>query len=116
MDAYHMPLLSIANSIGTPLRIDQNNVNRVKLGQASICVALDVLKPVRDKVWVAFEEEESDVIVEGFWQPISYDYYPSYCSDCCYLGHNAAVCKRMEDIKGMQLKPGLMWHGEGSSG
>ncbi|GAA0156696.1 hypothetical protein LIER_14126 [Lithospermum erythrorhizon] len=31
------PLLLITNSIGNPLHIDQNNVNRVKLGQASVC-------------------------------------------------------------------------------
>ncbi|KAG9148950.1 hypothetical protein Leryth_023868 [Lithospermum erythrorhizon] len=31
------PLLLITNSIGNPLHIDQNNVNRVTLGQASVC-------------------------------------------------------------------------------
>ncbi|GAA0171394.1 hypothetical protein LIER_41147 [Lithospermum erythrorhizon] len=93
------PLLSIANSIGQPLKIDQNNIKRVKLGQASVCVAMDVSKPVRDKVWVAFEEEDSDVVLEGFWQSVSYDHYPSYCPECGHLGHSETVCKRREDPK-----------------
>ncbi|GAA0163049.1 hypothetical protein LIER_19015 [Lithospermum erythrorhizon] len=39
-------LLSFANSTGKPLRIDSHNVNRVKLEMASLCVELDVSKPL----------------------------------------------------------------------
>ncbi|GAA0140607.1 hypothetical protein LIER_44051 [Lithospermum erythrorhizon] len=94
------PLLSIANSIGQPLKIDHNNIKRVKLGQASVCVAMDVSKPVRDKVWVAFEEEDSEVMLEGFWQSVRYEHYPSYCPECGHLGHSEADCKRRDDVKG----------------
>ncbi|GAA0157175.1 hypothetical protein LIER_38411 [Lithospermum erythrorhizon] len=59
-------LFSIANTIGSPLRIDQLNINRVKLGSASVCVSLDVSKPILDKIWVAFEDEDSEEVVEGF--------------------------------------------------
>ncbi|GAA0142557.1 hypothetical protein LIER_35591 [Lithospermum erythrorhizon] len=87
------PLLSIANSIGTPLRIDHNNINRVKLGQASVCVALDVSQPIRKKVWIGFEDEDKSAMVTGFWQAVHYDPHPNYCTDCCHLGHNMAECK-----------------------
>ncbi|GAA0174551.1 hypothetical protein LIER_27922 [Lithospermum erythrorhizon] len=39
-------LFSVANSIGKPLTIDSHNVNRVKLGTASVCVDLDASKPL----------------------------------------------------------------------
>ncbi|GAA0172100.1 hypothetical protein LIER_25995 [Lithospermum erythrorhizon] len=42
-------LLSVANSIGKPLRIDSHNVNRVKLGTASVCVERDVSKPLMNE-------------------------------------------------------------------
>ncbi|GAA0139186.1 hypothetical protein LIER_00786 [Lithospermum erythrorhizon] len=79
-------LFSIANSIGSPLRIDQNNINRVKLGQAS------------EKVWIAFEKEDTDELVEGFWQPVTYDEYPAYCSGCYHLGHTIEACKRKVEV------------------
>ncbi|GAA0147277.1 hypothetical protein LIER_42945 [Lithospermum erythrorhizon] len=43
-------LLSVANSIGKPLRIFSLNTNRVKLGVASVCVELDISKPLVDEV------------------------------------------------------------------
>ncbi|GAA0145588.1 hypothetical protein LIER_05752 [Lithospermum erythrorhizon] len=90
-------LFSIANTIGSPLRIDQYNVDRVKLGSASVCVSLDVSKPNLDKIWVAFEEDDSDKVVEGFWEKVSYDIFPSYCTCCNHLGHVLNDCKRKDE-------------------
>ncbi|GAA0160853.1 hypothetical protein LIER_17310 [Lithospermum erythrorhizon] len=105
----HEALLSIANSIGSPLRIDHNNINRVKLGQASVCVALDMSRPIKDKVWIAFEDEDLEEIVEGFWQPVTYDSYPAYCSGCCHLGHAMEACKRkVEDPLGNDSNTNLV--------
>ncbi|GAA0170511.1 hypothetical protein LIER_24751 [Lithospermum erythrorhizon] len=103
-------LFSIANTIGSPLRIDQNNVKRVKLGTASVCVAnnvkrvklgtasvcvaLDVSKPKLTKVCVTFEEENSEDVVEEFWQEVTYDHHLDYYSGCHHLGHVKEECKR----------------------
>ncbi|GAA0164351.1 hypothetical protein LIER_20009 [Lithospermum erythrorhizon] len=83
-----------------PLKIDHNNVNRVKLGQASVCVALDVSQPIRKKVWIGFEEEDKGAMVAGFWQVIQYDPYPYFCTDCCHLGHKMDECKRKKEQAG----------------
>ncbi|GAA0145370.1 hypothetical protein LIER_42856 [Lithospermum erythrorhizon] len=98
-------LFSIANTIGSPLRIDQLNINRVKLGSASVCVALDVSKPILDKIWVAFEEEDSEEVVEGFWQQVTYDHFPAYCSCCNHLGHVMTYCKRQEEKEAQLVYP-----------
>ncbi|GAA0156592.1 hypothetical protein LIER_38297 [Lithospermum erythrorhizon] len=97
------PLLSIENSIGTPLKIDHNNVNRVKLGQASVCVALDVSQPIRKKVWIGFEEADKGAMVAGLWQVVHYDPYPNYCTDCFHLGHNMEECKRKKEHVGEDI-------------
>ncbi|GAA0155290.1 hypothetical protein LIER_13051 [Lithospermum erythrorhizon] len=70
-------LLSVANSIGTPLRIDSHNVNRVKLGTASVCVELDVSKPLMNETWISFvDDEDPTIVVDGFWQKVVYDEVP----------------------------------------
>ncbi|GAA0170510.1 hypothetical protein LIER_24750 [Lithospermum erythrorhizon] len=73
------PLASIANSIGHPIRYDSHNINRVKLGVASI--------------WIGFEDEADPANNEGFWQLVEYEFVPSYCTDCSHVGHLASQCK-----------------------
>ncbi|GAA0140490.1 hypothetical protein LIER_35249 [Lithospermum erythrorhizon] len=69
-------LLSVANSIGRPLRIDSHNVDRVKLGTASVCVELDVSKPLMNETWVSFADDKDHSIVDGFGQKVKYDDVP----------------------------------------
>ncbi|GAA0160576.1 hypothetical protein LIER_39063 [Lithospermum erythrorhizon] len=83
--------------LNRPLKIDHNNKSRVKLGQASVCVALDVSKEIKDQVWIGFAEEDTDRMIEGFWQPVHYDNYPYFCTDCCHLGHSLNECKRKKE-------------------
>ncbi|KAG9138759.1 hypothetical protein Leryth_025346 [Lithospermum erythrorhizon] len=80
-------LISVANTIGKPLRVDSHNVNRVKLGTASVCIELDVSKPLMHETWISFVDDEDPDIVEGFWQKVEYDSVPSYCSKCFHIGH-----------------------------
>ncbi|GAA0162286.1 hypothetical protein LIER_39384 [Lithospermum erythrorhizon] len=87
-------LLSVANLIGKPLRIDSLNTNRVKLYVASVCVELDVSKPLVDEVWVSFEDDDHLDNNEGFWQRVEYDETLKYCSKCFYMGHSLEDCKR----------------------
>ncbi|GAA0166869.1 hypothetical protein LIER_21930 [Lithospermum erythrorhizon] len=50
---------------GTPLRIDSHNVNRVKLGTASVCVELDVSKSRMTETWISFvDDEDPNIVVE----------------------------------------------------
>ncbi|GAA0148301.1 hypothetical protein LIER_07783 [Lithospermum erythrorhizon] len=64
------------------------------LGSASICVALDVSKPVKNETWIVFEDDKSEKIVEGFWHHVDYDSIPHYCNVCSHLGHTNDECKR----------------------
>ncbi|GAA0154290.1 hypothetical protein LIER_12317 [Lithospermum erythrorhizon] len=86
-------LLSVANTIGKPLRVDFHNVNRVKLGSASVCIELDVSKTLMHETWISFVDDENPDIVEGFWQKVDYDSVPSYCSKCLHMGHKVDDCK-----------------------
>ncbi|GAA0172184.1 hypothetical protein LIER_41293 [Lithospermum erythrorhizon] len=88
-------LLFVANSIGKPLRIDFHNVNQVKLGTASVCVELDVSKPLMKETWISFvDDEDPNIVLNGFWQTVEYDDAPHYCSKCFHMGHRLEDCKR----------------------
>ncbi|GAA0173941.1 hypothetical protein LIER_27441 [Lithospermum erythrorhizon] len=87
-------LLSIANAIGKPLRVHPNNVNRVKLNSALVCVELNVAEPLVSSIWVGFEDDESNKPLDGFWLKVMYDVVPPYCSSCLHIGHGFEVCKK----------------------
>ncbi|GAA0186410.1 hypothetical protein LIER_33698 [Lithospermum erythrorhizon] len=89
-----MSLLSIANAIGSPLRVHPSNVNRVKLNSALIRVELDVTKPFMDAVWVCLEGHYSNNKMEGFWINVFYDVLPPFGSCCLHIGHHVEVCKK----------------------
>ncbi|GAA0172703.1 hypothetical protein LIER_26474 [Lithospermum erythrorhizon] len=94
-------LLKVANSIGKPLRVDSHNVNRVKLGMASVCVELDVSKLLMNETRVSFVDDEDPNVVEGFWHRVEYDSVPPYFSKCFHIGHKVDECKRdMEKEQG----------------
>ncbi|GAA0158984.1 hypothetical protein LIER_15875 [Lithospermum erythrorhizon] len=86
--------MSIANVVGTPLRVDPNNLNRTKLNSAHVCVELDVAAPLIDSVWVGFEDDDSQVILDGIWIKVFYDVIPPFCTSCYHIGHAMGVCKR----------------------
>ncbi|GAA0171066.1 hypothetical protein LIER_43891 [Lithospermum erythrorhizon] len=88
-------LASVANTIGTPIRFDSLNINRVKLGVAIVCVELDISKPRGHSVWVNFEDEEDPSLDEGFWQAVEYDFIPPFCVECSHIGHTQEACKRL---------------------
>ncbi|GAA0183952.1 hypothetical protein LIER_31276 [Lithospermum erythrorhizon] len=86
--------MSIANAVGNPIRVDPNNLNRTKLNSAQVCVEIDVAAPLIDSVWVGFEEDESQDILDGFWVKVFYDVIPPFCTSCFHIGHAMGVCKR----------------------
>ncbi|GAA0163608.1 hypothetical protein LIER_39628 [Lithospermum erythrorhizon] len=87
-------LLSLANSIGKPIRVDPKNINRVNLSSARICVELDVSQPLVDSIWVRFEDEISKEVLEGFWVRVYYDVVPPFCTICSHICHGLESCKR----------------------
>ncbi|GAA0148986.1 hypothetical protein LIER_36842 [Lithospermum erythrorhizon] len=99
-------LLSVANSIGKPLRADSLNTNHVKLGVPSVCVELDISKPLVNEVWINFEDDEDPDSSEGFWQKVEYDETLTYYSKCFYMGHSLEDCKRDFEKERLQAAKG----------
>ncbi|GAA0179568.1 hypothetical protein LIER_42221 [Lithospermum erythrorhizon] len=61
--------MSIANAVGTPLRVDPNNLNRTKLNSAHVChFGWDLIK-------------------------VFYDVIPPFCTSCYHIGHAMGACK-----------------------
>ncbi|GAA0179591.1 hypothetical protein LIER_42223 [Lithospermum erythrorhizon] len=54
---------------------------------------LDLSKPFIDSIWVCFEEDETKVMLDGFWVHMFYDFIPSYCVTCKHLRHGIDECK-----------------------
>ncbi|GAA0176422.1 hypothetical protein LIER_29418 [Lithospermum erythrorhizon] len=78
-----------------PLRIDSHNVNRVKLGTTSVCVELDVSKPLMNETWISFvDDDDPSIVVDGFWQKVEYDDFPPYCLKYFHMSHKVDDCKR----------------------
>ncbi|GAA0175808.1 hypothetical protein LIER_28911 [Lithospermum erythrorhizon] len=78
-----------------------------------LCVELDVSKPLVDKVWVSFEDDDYPDNNEGFWQQVQYDEIPHYCSKCFHIGHSVENCKRDFEKERMQAEKyvGVDLHG-----
>ncbi|GAA0175101.1 hypothetical protein LIER_41847 [Lithospermum erythrorhizon] len=93
-----LPLLTISNAVGKPIRVDPRNVNHSMLNSARICVELDVSKTLTDAIWVCFEDETSKNLLDGFWVKVFYDVVPKFCTFCSHIGHGMDVCKRRLDV------------------
>ncbi|GAA0150667.1 hypothetical protein LIER_09553 [Lithospermum erythrorhizon] len=87
-------LLSIAQTIGKPIRVDPRNLDRSVLNSARICVELYVSEPLMDSIWVCFEDETTGKLLDGFWLKVFYDVVPAYGSACYHIGHGLDKCKR----------------------
>ncbi|GAA0169739.1 hypothetical protein LIER_24154 [Lithospermum erythrorhizon] len=100
--------LSVSNTVGKPISLDNNNVRHFKLGIASVCVEMDVSNPRMNETCIGFEQndiqEEGEVMKEqeGLWQKIVYDDICDYCTSCFHLVHKDSQCKHS---KGKQVHP-----------
>ncbi|XXG47182.1 hypothetical protein AAC387_Pa02g1863 [Persea americana] len=86
-------LLSIAGSIGKPLRLDDTTTSQRILSYARVLVNLDVGKPGPSLLLVELEGDEA-VEVEVLYENIP-------CSECLSSGHLQAKCPYLH-------KPGLL--------
>lgn len=53
---------------------------------ARVCVELDVSKTHPSRVWIGYPGG-------GAWQDVKYPKFPTFCSLCVKLGHNADACR-----------------------
>lgn len=79
-------LFSIANLIGTPLKVDSSTLLLNRPSVARVCIELDVSKDLPRTVWI------NNGSRGGFAQPVSYENLPSYCIRCKRFGHDLETC------------------------
>ena len=59
------------------------------LGRPSIvrvCIEIDLLQKFPSRIWIGCGNS-------GFWQQVSYENVPKYCTVCLKLGHGHSECK-----------------------
>ncbi|MQL95269.1 hypothetical protein Taro_027939 [Colocasia esculenta] len=79
--------------------VDQNTSRMIRVDAEVVCVQLDVLKNLPDRVWVG-------VRAGGAWQPIVYPAPPLFCAACSRLGHATNNCRQSAPKKKEALAHG----------
>ncbi|XP_057432779.1 uncharacterized protein LOC130725578 [Lotus japonicus] len=74
-------LMSVAQVIGTPIRVDINTLRGERGRFARICVELDLSKPVYGKI-----------MIEDYWYNIEYEGLHIICTKCGCYGHRSREC------------------------
>ncbi|XP_019181397.1 PREDICTED: uncharacterized protein LOC109176422 [Ipomoea nil] len=68
-------IYSIANLIGSPLKVDSSTLAHNRPSVARVCVELDASAALTDQVWI------NNGSYGGFAQRVVYEFVPPYCSD-----------------------------------
>lgn len=85
---FHEDMLrSIAGNIGYVLRVHDASLAMTDTSEALVCVELDLNIPRRERIWIGVENG-------GFWQQVSYNRVPHFCSFCHKIGHIDYQCKK----------------------
>ncbi|XP_031120233.1 uncharacterized protein LOC116023377 [Ipomoea triloba] len=80
-------IYSIANLIGTPLKVDNSTLLRNRPSTARVCVELNVSIPPPEQVWI------TNGSYGDFAQLVIYEHIPQYCKTCRKFGHLQSVCR-----------------------
>ncbi|RZB75177.1 hypothetical protein D0Y65_033878 [Glycine soja] len=81
-------MLSLATTVGRPIKVDANTLD-VKRGKfARVCVEVDTNKPMIGKVWM-----------RGHWYMMEYEGLNCICSDCGCFGHFSHECMSPKPMK-----------------
>lgn len=79
------PLMSLASLLGRPLRIDAATRTLSRPSVARVCVEVNLLRHLPNRIWIGHGDS-------GFWQSVTYDNLPHYCTSCSRLGHLDGEC------------------------
>lgn len=88
---YQKPnLFSIASTLGVPLKMDAATTDITRPSVARVCVEMDLLKKFPHKIWIGSGSN-------GYWQCVTYEKFPKYCSKCYSQGHAVEDCEYEEN-------------------
>lgn len=71
-------LLAMAAVVGRLAKVDTNTLDVKRGSFASVCVEMNLTKPIVGKVWL-----------KGYWYKVEYKGLHSICTNCGYYGHLA---------------------------
>lgn len=74
-------IMSVAQVIGKPVRLDMNTLRGERGRFARICVELDLTKPVIGKI-----------MIEDYWYKVVYEGLHVICTKCGCYGHRSREC------------------------
>ncbi|CAI9102951.1 OLC1v1001353C1 [Oldenlandia corymbosa var. corymbosa] len=80
-------LSRLASIVGSPLKIDIPTLNLSRPSIARVCVEVNLLQDLPKRVLLGTEEY-------SYYQEITYENLPEYCSECKKVGHGIKVCRR----------------------
>lgn len=93
-------LFSIDQLIGTPLSIYAATADLSWHSAAKVCVQVDLLKKLPNRVGLACGE-----VIQGYWQEIQFDKLTHYCKHCRSMGHDINACKIANPSLVVSTKP-----------
>ncbi|XP_019161197.1 PREDICTED: uncharacterized protein LOC109157811 [Ipomoea nil] len=96
-------IFSIANLIGSPLKVDSSTLLHNRPSVARVCVELDVSTDLTHQIWI------NNGSFGGFTQKVTYEFVPPYCKECRKFGHTVADCRAKTDNKRQEVRnePGV---------
>ncbi|XP_019175644.1 PREDICTED: uncharacterized protein LOC109170966 [Ipomoea nil] len=84
-------IYSIANLIGSPLKVDSSTLLHNRPSVARVCVELDVSTTLTNQVWI------NNGSFGGFAQKVTYEFIPPYCLGCRKFGHLKSECSAQSE-------------------
>ncbi|KAJ6856835.1 hypothetical protein NC651_038503 [Populus alba x Populus x berolinensis] len=84
--------LSVASTLGTPIKIDMNSLNVVRGRFTRICIEISLNQPVVDRVWI-----------RDHWYKVEYEVLHIICEEYGCYGHHGRDC--LSTTTGQETSP-----------
>ncbi|KAF5195064.1 zinc ion binding / nucleic acid binding protein, partial [Thalictrum thalictroides] len=81
-------LMAMGRTIGSPMHVDRNTIERDMGYYASVLVDVDLSEPIPNKILVEVEDRNIE-----FWQDVQLGKLPSFCNNCKTIGHCVSQCR-----------------------
>ncbi|XP_043720994.1 uncharacterized protein LOC122668503 [Telopea speciosissima] len=82
---------SVAGVVGKVLRVDGATSGYTRTVVARACVEVDLLFDLPDRIWIGCRSS-------GLFQKVVFERLPSFCVECCKLGHVRENCRKRPGV------------------
>ena len=98
---YHLyegsALLNLAKSLGPPIQMDEATAKGTRPSKARVCIEFDCLVEPPTEIWVQVRSRDSGKNLSGYWQPVTFEKMPAYCTKCSHVGHHMDNCMLLDN-------------------